>query len=304
MFNLALSISACLRSGTRVDLAWIVEHGDSTAPDPTQAVAITPGGGRLGSLGSESLESQLIELAGIHRSRGRLVSLDAGPVDSLESGPGSRRQVKCVLVQGSEMPENLWRCLLDREPVCLVSQLDGDTVTDTVLYTADTIAGSNDEARRVFELETSKTELIGETVVTALWSTPTLLVVGDEKAAQPLCQIATVLGWKPIVASSPDEASGIIASLSPMDSVVVMGHDLPMSGGALAAALKSEVGYIGAVGSRHLQQAQADWLAYREFTDLSRIHGPAGLGIGARNAKEIAVAIVAEIVATQTAGVQ
>jgi xanthine dehydrogenase accessory factor len=301
MFNLALSISACLRSGTRVDLAWIVEHGDSTAPDPTQAVAITPGGGRLGSLGSESLEGQLIELAGIHRSCGRLVSLDAGPVDSLESGSGSKRQVKCVLVQGSEMPENLWRCLLDREPVCLVSQLDGDTITDTVLYTTDTIAESNDEARQVFELETSRTELIGETVVTALWPTSTLLVVGGEEVAQPLCQIATALGWKSVVTANASEASGVIASLSPMDSVVVLGHDLTMRGGALVAALTSEVGYIGAVGSRRLQQAQANWLAYRDFTDLSRIHGPAGLDIGARNPKEVALAIIAEIVATQTA---
>ena len=59
-------------------------------------------------------------------------------------------------------------------------------------------------------------------------------------------------------------------------------------------ALASEVGYIGALGSRRMQQARADWLAYRGITDLDRIHGPAGLDIGAETPAEIAVAILAE----------
>jgi xanthine dehydrogenase accessory factor len=46
-----------------------------------------------------------------------------------------------------------------------------------------------------------------------------------------------------------------------------------------------------------MQEARADWLAYREVTDLSRVHGPAGLAIGARNPAEIAVSIVGQIIA-------
>ncbi len=69
----------------------------------------------------------------------------------------------------------------------------------------------------------------------------------------------------------------------------------------MIAALESDVGYIGGVGPNRLQQSRSDWLAYRGFTDLSRIEGPAGLQIGARNPQEIALAIAAEIVATQTA---
>jgi xanthine dehydrogenase accessory factor len=110
-----------------------------------------------------------------------------------------------------------------------------------------------------------------------------------------------MLGWDPVATDNASEASGLIANLSPMDSVVVMGHDLERTGRALAAALDSKVGYIGTIGSHRLRETQADWLAYRGFTDLSRVEGPAGLDIGARNPAEIAISIVAEIVAKQTA---
>jgi xanthine dehydrogenase accessory factor len=66
----------------------------------------------------------------------------------------------------------------------------------------------------------------------------------------------------------------------------------------LSAALSSQAGYIGALGSRRTQQARADWLAYRGITDLDRVHGPAGLDIGASSPPEIAISILAEALAT------
>ena len=59
------------------------------------------------------------------------------------------------------------------------------------------------------------------------------------------------------------------------------------------------MGYIGALGSRRTQQARADWLAYRGVTDLERVHGPAGLDIGANTPAEIAVSILAEALAVK-----
>jgi xanthine dehydrogenase accessory factor len=299
MYDLAVSIAACIRAGTRVDLAWIVNCPQSTALDQTQTIAITPGGGRLGSLGSEALEGQIIELAGLQSRHGRLLKLNVGLTNAevFVGGPGA--EVACALVPGPEMPDSLWERLLDRDPVCLVSHLDGDMITDTMLYTASTISESSSHAQRMFGYESSAAEIIGDTVVTVLWPKSSLVVVGDGEVAEPLCQIASMLGWKSVVTDNPSEAFGLIASLSAIDSVVVMGHDLERAGRALAAALESEAGYIGAVGSMRLQQSRADWLAYRGFTDLSRVEGPAGLEIGARNPVEIAVSIVAEIVAKQ-----
>lgn len=296
-----MSVMACIRAGTRVDLAWIIDQPQSMAPDPSRAMAITPGGGRLGSLGSEALEGQLVELAGLQSGGGRLLKLEIGSANAEGFAHGSGAEVECVLVPGSAMPDSLWKRLLDRDPVCLVSHLDGDTITDTKLYTASTISESEDRIHRLFDRKSSTAEVVGDTLVTILWPRSNLVVVGEEEAAQPLCLIAGTLGWDTTVTDNASEASGLIASLSPMDSVVVMGHDLERTGRALAAALDSKVGYIGTIGSHRLRETQADWLAYRGFTDLSRVEGPAGLDIGARNPAEIAISIVAEIVAKQTA---
>ena len=85
-------------------------------------------------------------------------------------------------------------------------------------------------------------------------------------------------------------------TLSHIDSAVIMGHDVESSSRVLEAALESEAGYIGSIGAPRMQDQRADWLAYRGVTDLSRVHGPAGLDIAAKNPAEIALSVIAEAV--------
>jgi xanthine dehydrogenase accessory factor len=81
-----------------------------------------------------------------------------------------------------------------------------------------------------------------------------------------------------------------------------MGHEVEPVGRVLAAALGSEVGYIGALGSRRMHEQRVDWLAYRGITDVARVHGPAGLDIGASSAGEIAISIIAQALAVRHRG--
>jgi xanthine dehydrogenase accessory factor len=136
-----------------------------------------------------------------------------------------------------------------------------------------------------------------------LWPVPKLVVVGGGPIVEALRALADLLGWQTQVATDGRTAAGMIAGLAVLDKVVVTSHDDEDAGRALAAALESPVGYIGALGSRRTQQSRADWLAYRGITDLGRVHGPAGLDIGANTPPEIAVAIAAEALAVASKSV-
>ncbi|TME28844.1 MAG: hypothetical protein E6I66_12135 [Chloroflexi bacterium] len=67
------------------------------------------------------------------------------------------------------------------------------------------------------------------------------------------------------------------------------------------AALKSPAGYIGAIGSRTTNEKRVAWLRAQGVPDrdVARVHAPIGLDIGASGVEEIALAILAEIVAVR-----
>jgi xanthine/CO dehydrogenase XdhC/CoxF family maturation factor len=122
-----------------------------------------------------------------------------------------------------------------------------------------------------------------------------LLVVGDGEVADALEAIATTLGWATTVV---DDLDGVHAAVPHADSVVVLSHHDGLDGPALAAALDSDAGYIGAMGSRRTQDRRRAWLAEHGVSEDAQavIHGPAGLDIGSDTPAEIAVSILAEVI--------
>ena len=98
----------------------------------------------------------------------------------------------------------------------------------------------------------------------------------------------------------PDEA---IERLAPdrRTAVVALTHDPKLDDPALDRALRSPAGFIGALGSRRSHAARLARLAERGHNpaSLARIRGPVGLPLGSISAPEIALSIVAEIVAVR-----
>jgi xanthine dehydrogenase accessory factor len=300
VYEIAFSVAGCLRAGTRVDVAWVVEASGFGAAARAQSLALTPGGGRVGSLLSGALDMQLADLASLGGG-GRLVDLQVGDLDALAAGLAHGGDARCLLMPADLLPLQLWERLREREPVCLVTRLDGDRVQGTELFTADTIAGAGAEAARMFERRLRDSAVTADAVTTVLWPVPTLVIVGGGPVVAALDPAARLLGWQVQTMQDAGAAAGLIATLAPLDKVVVASHDVEVAGAALEAALDSEVGYVGSVGSRAMQQTRADWLAYRDVTDLTRVHGPAGLSIGASSPAEIAVSILAEALAVHAA---
>jgi xanthine dehydrogenase accessory factor len=299
MFGIALSVAACLRAGTRVDVAWLVGPHPFAGANSADAVALTPGGGRMGKLLNGALDGSLGELAVRPSAVGRVVELEVSTVDALLGGLPHGGAVRCMLVPADALPSGMWSPLIERRSVCLVVRLVDGSVAESAWFDASTIGEASEVARDRFRRGTGVVELVGDEVVSVFVPTPRLVVFGLGAIADALVGAAVLAGWQCDVTGDVDLAVGMAAGLSPIDQLVVMGHEVEPVGRVLAAALDSEVGYIGALGARRMQEQRVDWLAYRGFTDVDRIHGPAGLDIGAVTPGEIAISIVAEALAAR-----
>ena len=299
VYDIAMTVTACLQAGTRADVAWLVDADGLSVPDWSDAVVFTPGGGRTGSLLDGALDGKLIEQAG-RLSTGRIVDLEISQVDALIAELPSTGSARCMLAPADTLPAELWKLAAARERFCLVLDRDGDEVTDVDVYSQLTISDADVDVQDVFSNHPSGSVFTDSRIISVFVAVPQLVIVGGGPIAEALAELAPLVGWQAQIAASRDMATGLITPLSGHDKVVVAAHDLELAGSGLAAALESRCGYIGSVGSRKMQADRADWLAYRGVTDLSRVHGPAGLDIGAANPGEVAVAIVAEAIASGT----
>jgi xanthine dehydrogenase accessory factor len=170
--------------------------------------------------------------------------------------------------------------------------------------------------RRLAADKSGSVEADGASLFVQVFSPPPrLIVVGAVHIAQPLAPMASLAGYGVVVIDPrrafatderfpdvelssewPDEA---LARLKPdsRTAVVTLTHDPKLDDPALAAALRSEAFYIGALGSRKTHAARLHRLRKDGFGDneLARIHGPVGLSIGAVSPAEIAVSIIAQV---------
>jgi xanthine dehydrogenase accessory factor len=151
---------------------------------------------------------------------------------------------------------------------------------------------------------------------------PRLILVGGVHIAQTVVPLAAMAGFAVILIDPrrgfgnqerfpdttisndwPDEAMRALRPDS-RTAIVTLTHDPKLDDPALDEALRSEAFYIGALGSRKTHAARLERLAALGHDDaaLARIHGPVGLNIGAVSAPEIALSVVAEIVAIRRQG--
>jgi len=152
-----------------------------------------------------------------------------------------------------------------------------------------------------------------------------LLLVGAGQLSQAVARMAQMLDFEVIVCDPREEYSNTLAGTGarhvpgmPDDvvremrpdahsAIVALTHDPKLDDLALMEALRSDAFYIGALGSSRNQAARKLRLAEHfgiTEQELSRLHGPVGLRIGARTPAEIAVSVVGQIVECKNAVAQ
>jgi xanthine dehydrogenase accessory factor len=144
-----------------------------------------------------------------------------------------------------------------------------------------------------------------------------VMIVGAVHIAQPLSQMAALAGLEVILidprkafatrerfpgvtlnTSWPGPALAEVG-LDERCAVITLTHDPKLDDPALEAALRSPAFYIGSLGSGKTHAARLGRLRARGLPEdaLARVHGPVGLALGARSPAEIAVSILAQLVA-------
>ena len=147
---------------------------------------------------------------------------------------------------------------------------------------------------------------------------PALVVVGATDVAAVLLQLAKPLGFNTTVIDGRDRwgnrerfptadalmigmPSELVATvpLVPSTALVLLSHDFKYDLPVLEVALRTRVGYIGVLGSRRRANAMREFLSGigASEEDMKRVRIPVGLDIGARAPAEIALSILAELIA-------
>jgi xanthine dehydrogenase accessory factor len=314
VFELAPQVIAWQKEQRPVWLIRVVSVTGMGSKDPAEATAVTEGLPAIGTILSGAADAALAAAVAEAAEGGaaRTLDLRIGDDDAVAVGLTCGGQATVLLQPAAQLPEPAWQLLASRTPVCLVTNLKEPDVGRTTWLTVGQDEAAVDpvtsapEVVSLFGRGTPEAAVVdvadNRLLVTALWPTPRLVIVGEGLIAEALGAAARLLGWEPSAVNDVTPATNAVAALGPGDGVVVLSHDRAVDAPVLAAALSSATGYLAALGSRHTQAARAGWLADHGVTAdaVGRIRGPAGLDIGARTPTEIAVAIVAEMVAVRS----
>jgi xanthine dehydrogenase accessory factor len=302
------------RAGKRVAVATVVETWGS-APRPVGSQLVIDGDAAMqGSVSGGCVEGAVIAeaLAAFEDGQARLLDYGVSDDDAFAVGLACGGRIRVLLdVVGASLPGAVLEALVTaragRRAVALVSDLAGPGRAVVARGHADR-----------FRDDRSGVEPDGQTFV-AIHNPPLrMIIVGAVHIAQPLVAMARLAGHDPvlidprpvfgagsrfpgerIVDDWPDAA---LAALAPdaRTAIVTLTHDAKLDDPAIQAALRSDVYYLGCLGSTRTHAKRVERLTAAGFgaDAIARIHAPVGLNIGAKSPAEIAISIMGQVTAT------
>ncbi len=241
--------------------------------------------------------------------------MDLTLLRTLEFSVAARRPVATVTVlDGSSVGAEL----LVSEDGAILSGTSGDDALDQQLTA---MAAASLRTRRTEEQRLPTTTGEARVFIESYPPAPSLVVIGAAHIAIPLTKFAQDLGFDVTLIDArewflteerfphverrilawPDKGLAQV-TLDPETYLVILSHDPKFERPALKAALPYPLRYIGAIGSRktHADRIAALRTEGVSEEDVARIHAPIGLDIGAVSPEEIALSILAEMLAVRS----
>ena len=246
------------------------------------------------------------------------VEIHGPQVEELGLACGGRADV--LLQPVDRIPEPFWSALSSRAPAALVTIVEGTAAGPDSLAVdrdghlwgqldasveAEVVEALAAEARSMLREGRTANRRVdtssGLALVEAWVPQPRLVVVGSGEVVAALEAQAGLLGWdvRPTAGVTAGEVDGLLDWAGATGALIVLSHDPHVDVPALAVGLARPIPYVGAMGSRGTQSRRLERLRAQGVPEdqLARIHRPIGLNLGGRRAPEVALAIVAEILA-------
>jgi len=293
-------------------------------------------GSTVGTVGGGALEAAVMRAARevLTGGEARLMEFDlsAGDAASLGMICGGRCAIFLEPIQpgrGQEVFAAAELAEMTSEPIAVITVVSGRASTKMAVSADGTVVGTTGEADvdRALISEAQAALADGgprylEQPVTAhidpVLQRPSLFVFGAGHVAIPLAQVAAIAGFRVTVIDDREEFASrerfpvadevVVASAEEAFSALPIGKDSyvvavtrghVMDEEVVAAALAARARYIGMIGSRRKVAGVRERLRERGFApeELDRVHAPIGIEIGSDTVEEIAISIVAELIA-------
>jgi len=329
-------LTATRTARKRVALATVVRVRGSAYRHEGAKLAVAEDGTTAGNVSGGCLEQDVREVAlqVVHTGEPQLRNYcsSADEIAAWDLGVGCEGQVDVYVEPAEARPRE--RELLEGRTPFAVATLIGMRDAGCGMRLIVTQDGSEGDLRstdlnraviaRAHELlatgESGIHEIGGRSVFfDVLVPPPQLVVLGAGDDARPLVRFAADVGFRVVVVdrrpgfltrerfpgaaalaqSRGDELSEVM-SLGGDCYVVVMNHNFADDQAYLRTLLKTPVAYIGVLGPRQRTDRMLRNLAAQGLLDEGRVYGPVGLDIGTDGAEQVALAVIAEVLAVRS----
>ncbi len=306
-----LAAWSALPPGSEAILATVIETTGSTYRRAGARMLITAEGWMAGSVSGGCLESELVQSAWEKTAGGpAAVTYDAMASDDIVwgFGLGCNGTVRVLL---QRLPSDggvlsfLAKCIEARKPGRITTLISPGRDFGRQTFDFDP----------AFEIESSTVQSVGvqdeQILIESLLPPLALTIFGAGHDAKPVIDAAKSLGWHVTVVDPrsnyatkerfPNADAVIVGRMADLDrrsAVVVMNHNYVQDFALLKVLLPTNIAYLGLLGPRRRTDRMLDELDFKPTNEqLLKLHAPVGLDLGAKEPHEIAVAIVAEILA-------